>query len=182
MRVDYLNRLRTDLRAEGARHRMTLKRLDDPDLWTWVIEQVASIPTWYAILSKETQPQKDKRRAKLVAKIQALADELRADPDGRQYRVYDHASVTTANVVGRPLVSDYLDDLADLVVAKPNVYGTQLFDRRISLKTFALRVTFDLLSNAQDDFFEPPNLATELLVGALLNQNISPGTVAHMKK
>ena len=177
-----MDRLRTDPRVEGARRRMELKRLTDPDLWTWVIEQVAAIPTWYAILSKETKPQKNKRRKTLASKIQALADELRADPEGCQFRVYDHASVTTSNVVGRPTVADYLDDLADFVVDRPDINAAQLFDRRISLKTYALRVTFDLLSNAQDDFFEPPNLATELLVGALLNQNIPPGTVIHMKK
>ena len=44
MSVDYVNRLRTDPRVEGARRRMELKRLTDPALWTWVIEQVASIP------------------------------------------------------------------------------------------------------------------------------------------
>ncbi len=177
----YITRLRTDPRVDAARERMERKRLTDPDRWAWVIEQVAAIPAWYAVLSKETQPQRDKRRDKLSTKIQALADDLRADHDGRQYRVFDHASITTSNVVGRPLVSDYLDDLADEIVAKANVYGAQLFDRRISLKTFALRVTFDLLSNAQDDFFEPPNLATELLVGALLNQDIRRGTVVKIK-
>ena len=67
----YIDRLRTDARVDAARERMERKRLTDPDRWAWVIEQVAAIPAWYAVLSKETQPQRDKRRDKLAAKIQA---------------------------------------------------------------------------------------------------------------
>ena len=182
MSVDYLARLRTDSRARDSRKRMEKRGVKDSKRWDRIIEQVATAPAWYAILSKETKPQKEKRRAALAAKIQALADELRADFEGRQFRVFDHGSVTTSNVAGRPTVADYLDDLADVVVRRSDINAARLFDRQINLKTYALRFAFAFLSDAQEIRRRAPNRETELLVSALLDENIPAGTWSQVNR
>jgi hypothetical protein len=117
----------------------------------------------------------------LARKIEVLAKALRDDPEARELRIFDHASVISSPVNNRPTVADYLSDLAETVTAKSDVLASQRFDRKQSLKSYALKVAFDLLSHAQDDLFEAPNRATELLVSALLDQDIPPNTVAQMK-
>ena len=88
MRHEYLNRLRTDPRAEDARRRMGEKGLTDPHLWNWIIEILAAAPAWYDALKGETRSDRNKRRQKLAAKIEALAAALRDDPKASQLRVY----------------------------------------------------------------------------------------------
>lgn len=133
-------------------------------------------------VKRKTQPERAKRREKLAGKIEALADALRDDPEAQYLGVFDHKSVITSPVSDRPTVSDYLTDLAETVIAKGDIHTGHRFDRKQTLKAYALKTALFLLSNVQDDFFETANRATELLVSALLDQDIPANTVAHLKK
>lgn len=181
MSADYLKRLRTDERAEDARTRMQ-KRGVDADRWAWIIEQVSHAAHLYAVLAKETRPQMEKRRRRLAAKFEALAKAVDHDPETQHLYIYDHKSVTNTLTTDRPTVSEFLNDLATFVTNKTNVNAGHLFDRRLSLKAYALQVAYDLLSNAQEIRYSAPNRAVELLVSALIDEDIPAGTTTQIRK
>lgn len=181
MKHDYLNRLRTDSRADLARQRMQRRGLRDADQWEWVIRELATVPGWYEILQRETQPARDKRRQKLAAKIEALADALRDDPEARLLRIFDHASVTSSNIAGRPTVADYLTDVAEHYATRSSLLDGSRFDRKQSLKSFALVKALEFL-NEPVYMRRALNREAELLVSALLDTDISAGTLTQIRK
>ena len=181
MSDDYLDRLGTDPRTEDARQRMQRRGLKDADVWALVIKELATVPGWYEILQRETQPARDARREKLTRKIEYLADALRDDPEARLLRVYDHASVTSSNISNRPTVADYLTDIAEHYETRSSLLDGSRFDRKQSLRTFALKMALDFLTEALY-VRRAPNREAELLVSALLNEDVPPGTLTQIRK
>lgn len=144
----YLDRLRTDSRAKDARQRMQRHGLRETELWERVIQELAAVPVWYEVLQRETQSARDTRRDKLARKMRALAEALRDDPEGRLLRVYDHASVTSSNITNRPTVADYLTEIAEAYATRSSPLDGARFERKQSLKTFALKRALRILTEA----------------------------------
>ena len=181
MSDEHLNRLRTDPRADMARQRMQRRGLRDADLWAYVIKELSSVPNWYAILQGETQPARDTRRDKLARKIEDLAEALRGDSEARLLRIYDYASITSSNIVNRPTLADYLTDVAGHYETRSSHLDGSRFDRKQSLRTFALKTALDFLTEALC-VRRAPNREAELLVSALLNEDVPPGTLTQIRK
>ena len=180
MSDDYVNRLRNDPRAEEARQRMQRRGLKDADVWALVIKELATVPGWYEILKHETQPARDTRREKLTRKIEDLAGALRDDPEARLLRVFDHASVTSSNITNRPTLADYLTDIAEHNGTCFSHLDGSRFDRKQSLRTFALITALDFLTEALY-VRRAPNREAELLVSALLNEDVLLGTLTQIR-
>lgn len=181
MSIDYLGRLRTDPRAEDARQRLKSRGMRDAETWKHVIEELAAVPNWYEHLRHETRPARDARRAKLVRKTGALAEAFRNDPEARLLRVYDHASITSSNITDRPKISDFLSDVAEYYEARSSLLDGFRLERKQTLKSFALRRAFEILNDAVH-LQRAPNREAELLVSALLDEEISAGTLTQIRK
>ncbi len=181
MSDDYLNRLRTDPRAEDARQRMQRRGLRNADQWAYVVKELAAVPGWYEILRRETQPARDTRRDKLARKIEDLAEALRDDPEASALRIFDHASVISSNVADRPTVADYLTDVAEHYATRSSLLDGARFDRKQSLKSFALIKALDFLTEPVY-MRRAPNREAELLVSALLDTDIHAGTLTQIRK
>jgi hypothetical protein len=113
--------------------------------------------------------------------MRALAEALRDDPEGRVLRVYDHASVTSSNITNRPTVADYLTEIAEAYATRSSPLDGARFERKQSLKTFALKRALRILTEALY-MRRAPNLEAELLVSALLDIEISAGTLTQIRK